>query len=306
MNVDQRPIVVFGGTGHYGCRIVSKLLDKQEKVRVLSRDSRKARRLLGENVDILEGDVTRRERIVQSLAGVKAIIICLSAMNRKLIRKMKSIERDAVLMILDEAQKARIDRLVYVSGYDLREDLLRELKMVKFGEIKLEIEKRIKSSRFDWTIIGAAPSFELFFSFINNDTMSVPGGGKNPIPTVSPEDIGEITAQAVLRTDLSGRRFRVTGPEALSFPEAVERISTIINREIKYRVIPLIIVKIAAVLTLPFHPFIRFIYWSVKLLNNFPADLATKVPEDHQHLLATFDYTPITFDMEIRNRFLKE
>lgn len=88
----------------------------------------------------------------------------------------------------------------------------------------------IRESRFNWTILGGAASFELFFAFLKNNKMVVPGGGMNPVPIISPEDVGEITAQTVLRNDLSGRRFRLTGPEAISFPEAAKRISVITKK----------------------------------------------------------------------------
>ena len=63
--------------------------------------------------------------------------------------------------------------------------------------------------------------------------------------------------------------------------------------------------KVVSIITLPFNPLIRFIYYALKALNNFPSDLAKSVPEDHQILLKTFTYSPITFDMEIKNRFME-
>lgn len=305
MRNEEKPIVVFGGTGYLGRKIVKKLLDNNEKVRVLSRNSRKAKIILGEDVEMLESDVTCRDAIIQSLEGVKAILICLSALNSKLIRRMKQIERDAVLMIMEEAHKANIDRLIYLSGYEIREDVLRKLNIIKFGEIKLEIEKKIRESNFNWTILGVAPSFELFFAFLRNNKMAVPGGGIKPIPAISPEDVGEIAAQTILRNDVGGKRFRLTGPEAISLPEAAERISAITKKQIKHIKIPLVAVKVVSIITLPFNPLIRFIYYALKVLNNFPSDLAKSVPEDHQILLKTFTYTPITFDMEIKNRFME-
>jgi len=304
MKIDEKTIIVFGGTGFYGRKIVQKLLEKNEKVRVLSRNSHYATNILGEDVEIIEGDVTSRDIVIQSLKGVKAILICLSAMSSKLIRRMKQIERDAVLMIMDEAHKANINRLVYVSGYEMRKDVLKQLSIIEFGEIKLEIEQKIRESDFNWTILGGAPTFEIFFAFLRNKKMVVPGGGTKPIPTISPENVGEISAQTILRDDLSGRRFRLTGPEAISFPEATKRISAITNRQIKHIKIPLFLIRIVSIITLPFNPFIRFVYWSLKLLNSFPDDLAKNVPEDFQILIKTFSYTPITFDMEVKKRFV--
>ncbi len=98
------PIIVFGGTGHYGSKIVKSLLLKNVPVRVLSRSAQKAREILGDKVEIIEGDVRSQEIVAQSLKGAKAIVISLSAITSKLIKKMKQIERDAVINIIKEAE----------------------------------------------------------------------------------------------------------------------------------------------------------------------------------------------------------
>ena len=305
MNKQNKQIIIYGGTGYYGHKVVEKLIEKGQPVKVVSRDETKARKILGEKVEIFQGDVTNHETIVESLKNVGSIVICLSAVSTKLIRKMKQIERDAVLMIMNEARKANISRLVYMSGYEMREQILRDLKIPEFGEIKIEIESTISQSDFNWTILGASPSSEIFFTFVRNGKMTVPGGGRNAIPSISAEDVGEITAQTVMRNDLGGRRIRLTSPEAFSFPEVALKISEASGKKVKHISIPLFIINIVSFLLLPFNPFFRFLYKSLKLLNNFPADLAENVPDDHKILRELFDYEPVTLDMEIRKRMNK-
>lgn len=53
---------------------------------------------------------------------------------------------------------------------------------------------------------------------------------------------------------------------------------------------------------LPFTPFVRFLYKSLVMLNNFPSDLAENVPEDHKILRELFDYEPVSLEMEILRR----
>ena len=302
MTQQQGSIMIFGGTGYYGRHIVKHLLDKQAPVRVLSRNAAKGREILGPNVEFIEGDVTSRETVTECLHGAGVVLICLSTITRKLIKRMDAIERVAVLDIMNEARKAGISRQVYVSGYEIREDVLLRLNLMPFGAIKLEIERTIRTSDFNWTILGDAPSFEIFFAFLRGEKLAVPGGGEAALPTISPEDVGEITAQVLLREDLGGKRFRLTGPEAISFPEAAERMSAISGRRVRHMKVPLGIFRAAGILALPFTPFVRYLYWSLKMLNNFPADLAERVPQDHQILLDTFSYSPVTFEMEIKRR----
>lgn len=302
MNTENKQIIVYGGTGYYGRKVVEKLLNKGQSVKVVSRNYDSAKKIVGDKVDIFQGDVTNRATIVESLKDVSCIVICLSAMSKKLIGKMKQIERDAVLTILEEAEKAKISRLVYMSGYEMREQLLRDLKIPEFGAIKIEIESKIAQSNLNWTILGDAPADEIFFSFLRNGRMTVPGGGYNAIPTISSEDVGEITAQVTIRNDLKGKRIKLTGPEAFSFPDMAKRIGEITGKKVKHIAIPLLIINVVSWLLLPFVPFVRYLYKSLKMLNNFPEDLAIDVPKDHQLLRELFNYEPVTIDMVIRKR----
>lgn len=302
MKNENRQIIVYGGTGYYGRKVVEKIVNKGQPVKVVSRNYESARKIVGEKVEIFQGDVTNPETIKESLKNVGCIVICLSAMRNKLIRKMKQIERDAVLNIMEEAEKARISRLVYMSGYEMREQLLQDLKIKEFGAIKFEIETKISQSGFNWTILGGAPSSEIFFASIKKGKMTVPGGGYNAIPSISAEDIGEITAQVAMRNDLNRMRIKLTGPEAFNFPQVADLISRISEKKIKHIAIPLIIINVVSFILKPFAPFIRHLYMSLKLLNNFPKDLAEDVPKAHQLLRQLFNYEPVRLETEIRNR----
>ena len=302
MPQNNKQIIVYGGTGLYGQKVVESLVRKGQLVKVVTRNYENAKRKFGDKVEIFQGDVTEKETIKESLSNVGAIVICLSAMSNKLIRRIKEIERDAVFDIMEQAKRANISRLVYMSGYEMRGQLLNDLKIPEFGEIKIAVEEKIRQSDFNWTILGDAPAFEMFFAFTNKGRMTVPGGGLKPFPTISPEDVGEITAQIVLRDDLNGKRIKLTGPKAYSFPEVAQLITEISGRKIKHMKIPLLFINIASFLILHFTPFVRYLYKSLKMLNNFPADLAEGVPKDHKLLRELFDYEPVTLEMEIQQR----
>ncbi len=149
---------------------------------------------------------------------------------------------------------------------------------------------------------------DIFFAMIRSDRMVVPGGGPKAVPTVSPADLGEIAAQAVLRDDLGGRRIRLAGPQLLSFPEAARRLSAVYGRTIRFTPIPLILPRIAWHATWPLVRLSRSLDYThtilgfAQLLNAFPQDLAQTSVDDHGKLLSTFDYTPTTLEMETRRR----
>ena len=299
INSRENDILVLGGTGHYGRHIVQALIDSGEEVTVLSRNAKKAQTLLGNQVRIIEGDITSEETIKEALKSVKAIIISLSAFTRKLIRKQKLIERDSVLRLLEEAKKAKISRVVYISVF---ERPVKDIKLLQ-GKIKREIEIFLDESEFNTTILGAAPSLEIFFAMIRGGKMIVPGGGPPALPTVSATDLGKIAAQAVLRTDLDKQRFRMVGPEAISFDEAAERISKVTGEPLRLVKPPLIIFRTGAFLTgllsLIF-PYISQMLSFILLLNQFDPEFSTRVPKDHQLLQDIFDYEPVTLEKQAK------
>jgi uncharacterized protein YbjT (DUF2867 family) len=146
--MENNNILVLGGTGHYGRHIVQSLVAKGQSVRVLSRNVANARKILGDDAEIVEGDITSQESVAEALEGVKAIVIAVAAFTPKLIRKLKLIEQDSVLMTLDEARKAGVSRVVYISVYDIREDWLRELKIdFVSARIKRRPSKRISPNQ---------------------------------------------------------------------------------------------------------------------------------------------------------------
>ena len=289
-------ILVLGGTGHYGQYIVKSLVELGESVKVVTRNSEKAKKRLGEKPIIVKGDITDENSLLQFLEGCKGIVISVSGFSRKTIRQIKKIERDSVLTILDRAKNLGITRVVFISIYDYNEELINELKIPQ-AEIKQDVEQYLKDSDFNWTVLGAGPSIEMFFSMIRGKSMTVPGGGPPMLPTISPIDLGKICAQAIVRDDLSRRRFRLTGPEALSFPVAAERISKVVGYPIKFRKIPLLPIKIASIITRPFTPYLWYLRKFILLLNNFPQELALEVPKDHAILRSTFEYQPTTLEM---------
>jgi len=300
----EKSVIVFGGTGNYGKYIVKSLLDKKVPVKIFTRDSERAKQKLGQEPEYFEGDVLNKEDIKNSLVNVKAIIISLSAMHSKLIRKQKEIEHDAVMTILDEAEKQGIKRIIFLSIYEMYVDLIKKLKL-EVGFIKMAIEDRLVQSDFNWTVLACPPSFELFTTFTRKKLMIVPGGGSPLMPSVAPQDVGEIAAQASIRDDLNKKRLHMTYSEPFVFREVAQKFSKILGRKIKYQKIPLLGLKIASIITYPFNPYLRHLVKYVGLLNNFPIELAKQAPADHQILIDTFDYQPMSLEEYAKYKFKK-
>ena len=161
---------------------------------------------------------------------------------------------------------------------------------------------RLADSSLNWTVLGCAPSMELFFGFIRGHVMTVPGGGPPSIPTLSPSDLGTIAAQAVVREDLSGMHFRVPGSRG----PVVSRGRTPYRRRLgQTRSVQEGPACAHQDCVLP--PRMGFPVPRVHLLGPYateriPSGMAAEVPKDHRRLLGTFDFVPTTLEQEARRR----
>ena len=72
-------ILVAGATGGVGKRVVGRLVERGAKVRALVRDIEKARAILGNDIDLVAGDITKPETLNSLvMANIQAVICCTS------------------------------------------------------------------------------------------------------------------------------------------------------------------------------------------------------------------------------------
>ncbi|MFE1747638.1 CIA30 family protein [Coleofasciculus sp. H7-2] len=70
-------ILVAGATGGVGKRVVRRLVERGYQVRALVRNTHKAREMLGDNVELFEGDITIPETLTaEMMPNVTAVICC--------------------------------------------------------------------------------------------------------------------------------------------------------------------------------------------------------------------------------------
>lgn len=68
-------VLVVGGTGATGRRVVSRLRERGDAVRVLSRSPERAQELLGSSIEVVGGDLRDAQSLVAPLKGVHTLVI---------------------------------------------------------------------------------------------------------------------------------------------------------------------------------------------------------------------------------------
>jgi uncharacterized protein YbjT (DUF2867 family) len=295
------PVLVLGGTGHLGRFVVTSLLARGQAVRVLSRSPARARVLLGDEVEILEGDLCDPASVTPAMAGVERAVVTVSAMSPATFRRSRQIECDAVIAALEQGMAAKLRQVVLVSIFAIDLELAGRFG-IDSASIKHDLEAWLARSGLRWTVLGQPPSMEVLFTFIRGGrTMAVPGGGPPRLPTIAPQDTGVIAADAVLRDDLHGLRIRLVPVPPLSFPEAAQRIGAVWGRRIRFVAPPLFIPLFLRWLLTPLAAvndtigFVHCILGFLRLLNAFPSD---GLDRDRARLAELFDHRFTTLEDE--------
>lgn len=209
-NLKSDPILVTGGTGKTGLRIVNLLKEKGYEVRVGSRSA------------ALPFDWDHEATWEPCLTGCRAAYISYApdlAMPGA---------PDAIEAFCRQAKKSGVQRVVLLSGR---------------GEVEAQkCEEIVKESGLEWTIVRASwfnQNFSegAFLPMIEAGNITLPAADV-PEPFVDIDDIAEIAAEALISADHVGELYEVTGPELLTFNDLASILSDVTGRDILFTKVP--------------------------------------------------------------------
>jgi uncharacterized protein YbjT (DUF2867 family) len=207
---DTAPILVTGATGKTGRRIAQRLTDAGHTVRVGSRSASPA------------FDWEDPAGWPAALAG------CRDAYIAYVPDLAVEGSIDAIRQFLDDAEAAGVRRIVLLSGR---------------GEPEAEVcESELMTRDFDWTILRCSWFSQNFSeNFFLDGVLAgevVTPAGLAPDPFVDAEDIADVAFAALTEEGHAGKLYEMTGPQALTFAEAVAEIAGATGRDIRHVEVP--------------------------------------------------------------------
>ena len=222
-------ILVTGGSGNVGARVVQALLDKQQQVRVLTRGGsdwhdNPLPHFRRSGADVLTCDVRDASKVAVAVQNVKGIIH-LSALMRGSDADIEGVNVEGVKNILSAAQAAGVQRFVHVSCLGAT-----EFSTSKYFATKWQGEKMVRESGFFWTIFrpslifGATSHMMRALDYCADKLPFVPviGSGLNLLQPVSPDDVAACIYQSLYNRDTVNKSFDLVGPSALNLTEMLE------------------------------------------------------------------------------------
>jgi NADH dehydrogenase len=223
-------ILVTGGTGFVGPRVVHALRAEDRAVRALVRNaaSREAQQLRSWGVELVEGDVTRPADLraaVDGVATVVHLVAILTGKPRDFERVMSAATRDLVLA----AQSAGVRRVVLMSALGTSEETK---DLVPYFKAKWAMEQAVKGSSLEHVIFrpsfvfgergGALRQFKQVAKL--SPVTPIVGSGEQRIQPIWVDDVAAYFAAGVDKPEAAGRTFEIGGPDIVSWNEFWERL----------------------------------------------------------------------------------
>ena len=112
----KKKVLVVGGTGYLGKKVIEQLLSRDVKVRALIRLGSDATDLEKKGVKVFLGDLTKPESLLQPLENADAVITsAIGYSQRKKGDSLKSVDDIGNRNLVDAARKMNIPRFVFTS-----------------------------------------------------------------------------------------------------------------------------------------------------------------------------------------------
>ena len=246
-------ILVAGGTGLLGTKVVGLLRQRKLEVRVLTRDRSRAADLAG--VDIVDGDVGDLAAVRRAFDGATTIVSAIHGFaGPNNTGSPATVDRDGNHNLIMAARKAGVEHLVLVSVQDASPDHPMDLMRMKYAA-----EEELKASGLAWTIIRPGPYMELWcyllgLPLLQKGKTQVFGHGDNPINFVSATDVARFVELSVADPELRGQLIDLGGPENLTMNQFVEVFQAETSSAGKVGHFPPAVMRVMAVLMKPINP----------------------------------------------------
>jgi uncharacterized protein YbjT (DUF2867 family) len=226
-------LLVTGGSGFLGRRVVTAAVARGDKVTGLARSAAAAATLarLGASAVRADLDDAAGTRAAFASAGADALL------------NLASLGFGHAGTIVGAARAAGLRRAVFVSTTAVTTTLNAPSKRTR-----LAAEETVETSGLDWTIIRPTMIYggpddrnmcRLLTLLRRSPVIPLPDGGRGLHQPIHVDDLADVLLRAVESDVAVGRRYDVAGPRALPLREIVDEAAAAVGRRVVCVPVPL-------------------------------------------------------------------
>jgi NADH dehydrogenase len=243
-------VLVTGGTGFIGPKVVHALRAQERDVRALVRHPERAGRLASWGAELVTGDVTDPASLHAALAGCTHVVHLVSIIQGRpadFERVMAQGTRDLVAA----AAEAGVERFLLMSALGTS-DTTRDT--VPYYRAKWAMEEAVRRSGLNWTIFrpsfvfgrdgGALPTFMRQVRL--SPVVTVIGPGLQRSQPIWVDDVADTVAAALDHPQAANRVFELGGPDVVDWNELYLRIAKTLGKRRRLVHVPFSVARLGA------------------------------------------------------------
>ena len=233
-------ILVAGATGMIGEPVARQLRADGFQVRVLVRNSLRARDRLGPDVEYVQGDVEDAAAVEGAVAGCTGVHVSLGAAGTA--EAIDRVEHRGTARLAAAAARHGVARFCYVTG-----SLVHEAYGPKLPEhqAKLRAEQAIRASGVPYTFFRPTYFIDNLPRHLQGRVAVVLGRRQPPLHMVAASDFAAMVARAFRTPEAANRDLFIFGPEAVTIPDALRLYCSTVVPGTRVVTVPLGIMSLA-------------------------------------------------------------
>ena len=259
---------VTGATGFLGSALVTELVKRQQPVRILTRDEKKARQQFGDPVTIIPGDITDAVQVQRAVAGATTIyhlagrlyhpsipaelyrqahvegtrILLRACQGQTQLRRIVHVSTTGVFGVTGETPAAEDAPFAPTNPYEATKLAGEQLALKAYQEQGLPVtvvRPGLVYGPGDLHLLG-------FFASINKGRFRVIDGGKALLHPVYIDDLVAALLLCAERSQAPGRSYNIAGERPVTVRELGTAIAHALGRELPAGSIPLWLANLAS------------------------------------------------------------
>jgi uncharacterized protein YbjT (DUF2867 family) len=239
-------ILIAGGSGTLGKRVVHLLTARGLAVRILARDPERLRRL--------QGDVRDPRAVECAAAGARVVISAIQGFTGSGGGSPSTVDGEGNSNLIRAAKAAGAEHFILLSVQGAAPDHPLDL-----FQMKARAERELLASGLQWTILRPTSLMETWADLIGVPLIKTGkarlfGRGENPINFVAADDVARFVALAVVEPAMRGETVEIGGPVNLTMRQFVQTFEQVTGKPGKVSRVPLPLMRVMAVVLRPVNP----------------------------------------------------
>jgi len=248
-------ILVTGGTGFIGPRVVHALRERDKEVRALVRNpsGKAATTLAAWGAELVRGDMTDRESLRGAVEGSE-VVVHLVAIRQGSGEQFRRVMEEGTRDLVAAAKEAGVKRFVLMSALGTTEETK---DLVPYYHAKWQEEQAVSGSGLEHVIFrpsfvfakdgGILPTFRRLAKVA--PVTPITGSGKQRIQPIWIDDVAAYFAQSVDKPEAANGTFELGGPDAVSWNEFWARLKRALGQRRPSVHVPMALMRANALVT---------------------------------------------------------